>query len=341
MANKKGKNKGYSYRTNKNGTICCRKWVLMPDSTKKQISATGKTETEARNKVEKKYAEICKEGKTIKVKNYTVKSWFSYWLYTLMKPIFDAKGSDTTGWYTKLSKKFIPIIGDKQLKLLKISDIQKVVNAMLNKNLSPKYIKEVCCLLATCFGYANTEGYMPELDFSKVNRPKVEKNKKRIIYGENENEILANYFDSTDFNIKYLPIKVMFDIGLRPEEVGGLNFGDIDYSSKYLSIKRAYIIRDLYDEHGKYTGREKVLKPTKSEDGKRDIPIPMLIDNLKEQENYCISKGYDVTQASPIFRNCRGSRYNQDTLRDLFHKLAKELNITQLGSYSLRHRICF
>ena len=60
MANKNGKNKGYSYRYNKSGTITCRAYYQMFDNTSKQLSATGKTEKEARKNLNIKYLEICK-----------------------------------------------------------------------------------------------------------------------------------------------------------------------------------------------------------------------------------------------------------------------------------------
>lgn len=120
----------------------------------------------------------------------------------------------------------------------------------------------------------------------------------------------------------------------------GLNFEDIDYSKEYLHIQRACIIRDLFSTDGERIGREKVLKDTKSECGVRDIPIPMLIDDFKTYTNYCISEKYNISANEPIFRNCKGGRYTQESLRDLFHKLTKELGITQLGCYSLRHRFC-
>lgn len=340
MAKKSGKNKGYSCSPTESGKFICREYFDMPDGTRKQLSATDTTEEKARRKLKNKYAKICKEGKKTKSKNYTLKAWFNYWLYTLMKPIFDAKESDTTSWYTRLSKKFIPVIGNKTLKQLKISDIQKVVNNMLEQKLSPKYIKEVCCLLSTCLNYACAEGYMQELDFEQVKRPEVKK-KKKVIYGENETQILDDYFNGSDFDIKYLPIKVMYDIGLRPEEVGGLNWGDIDYLAQYLHIQRAYIIRDIFDAKGNKIGRKKVLKDTKSENGVRDIPIPMLTSNFREQQKYCMTKGYSIIEDEPIFRNCRGTRYNQETLRDLFKKLTEKLKITQLGCYVLRHGFAF
>lgn len=342
MARKSGKNEGYSYRKTKNGKIECRAYFDMPNNERKQLSARGKTEKDARNNLLKKYSERCKADNVLKNKDYTVSKWFNHWLFKIMKPIFDANKTDTTSWYERLSRKFIPIIGKIKLKKLKISNIQEVINSMLQDNLSGKYIKEVVCLLSTCLNYAVTEGYMVELDFSKLKKPKVKKNKK-IIYGNTEKQVLIDYFTSDEFDIKYLPIKAMFDTGLRPEEIGGLNIGDIDLdlSIPCLHIERAFIIRDTFDENGNKTGREKVLKDTKTEDGKRDIPIPTLVDNFKEQEKNLIMKRYSVSLDDPLFRNSRGGRYTQETLRDLFNKLAEELNITQLGCYSLRHGFVF
>lgn len=221
MARKSGKNDGYSYRDTKSGKRECRAYRDVPGKGSTQLCARGKTDQEARNNLEKKYANMCKGNfKNLKSKDYTVESWFNHWLFTIMKPVFDEKKSDTVGWYTKLSNKFIPIIGKKKIKQLKVSDVQLVVNDMLNKGLSSKYIKEVCCLLSTCLSYAVTDKYMEEnLDFSKVKRPPVKKKKKKI-YGKSENEIISNYFNSKDFNIRYLPIKVMYNTGLRPEEIG-------------------------------------------------------------------------------------------------------------------------
>lgn len=132
----------------------------------------------------------------------------------------------------------------------------------------------------------------------------------------------------------------MFDLGLRPEEVGGLNFEDLDFNNAQIHIQRAFIIRDVFDSKGTKIGREKVLKDTKSEDGNRLLPIHTLVNNFKEQQNLMQSKYNTITSDMPIFRNCRGGRYNQETLRDLYKKLASELNITKMGSYTLRHGFC-
>ena len=67
MAHKKGKNKGYTYRYNKSGTVTCRAYFDMPNGTRKQLSSTGKTEEESRKTLQNKYADICKQGKQIKV----------------------------------------------------------------------------------------------------------------------------------------------------------------------------------------------------------------------------------------------------------------------------------
>lgn len=80
MARKSGKNKGYTYRYNKSGTVTCRKYFTMPDGHREQLPATGQAEEEARKKLDDKYAKICRQGKKIKSGSYTVKTWLKYWL---------------------------------------------------------------------------------------------------------------------------------------------------------------------------------------------------------------------------------------------------------------------
>ena len=97
MAKKSGKNKGYTYRINKSGTVTCRKYFLMPNGKREQLPATGKTEEEARKKLDEKYAEIYKQGKRIKSNGFTVKSWCEYWLFDIKKN--ELKGHTFDGYY--------------------------------------------------------------------------------------------------------------------------------------------------------------------------------------------------------------------------------------------------
>ncbi len=119
-------------------------------------------------------------------------------------------------------------------------------------------------------------------------------------------------------------------------------YGDIKEfeNEPNLSIERACIIRDVYDSSGHKIGREKVVKNTKTECGVRKIPIYSLKSHFDRQKDFLVSKGYSISDDEPLFRNAKGGRYTQESLRDLFHKLANELNITPRGCYTLRHGFC-
>ena len=105
MANKKGENTGYSYRYNKSGTVSCRKYFTMPDGYRKQLFATGGTKGEARDNLDIKYTEICKNGKQICSKGYTVETWLNYWLKNIK---INLKGNTKDSYYDSFKNHIIP-----------------------------------------------------------------------------------------------------------------------------------------------------------------------------------------------------------------------------------------
>lgn len=107
MARKKGENKGYSYTYNESGSVTCRKYFDMPDGTRKQLRGTGNTKTEARKNLDKKYAEICKQGKQIKSEGYTVKTWCEYWLNNVKTNL---KGNTKDSYYFSFKNHIFPIL---------------------------------------------------------------------------------------------------------------------------------------------------------------------------------------------------------------------------------------
>lgn len=234
MAKKKGKNKGYSYRYNKNGTISCRAYFDMPDNTRKQLSATGRTEEESKDKLISKYAKICKEGKQIKSKGYTVKSWLKYWLFNIKKA--NLKGTTFDGYYNKITENVYPILGNKKLTELKLADIQTFINKVKNrpnknnptKIIKRKTAKEIIAPFLQALEYAMNNDLMPYINFEKLDKPKAKKGT-RDIRSKEEQQIVTNYFlnkiPEHPFDLHYAPIAVMDARGLRPEEVARIMLG--------------------------------------------------------------------------------------------------------------------
>ena len=350
MAIKKGKNKGYSYRYNKNGTVTCRAYFDMPDKNRKQLSATGKTEDEARKKLLAKYSDISKQGKQIKSKGYTVKSWCEYWLFDIKKA--ELKGHTFDSYYKAFKNDIFPVIGKIKLKDLCLTDVQKVATKIANRTyvkkgkiqkISGKTVKEYIAPLIQALNYAMDDGKMLYISFKRLQKPKVKKGT-REIRPKDEQKIVTKYFmneiPDEPFNLYYAPIAVMDARGLRPEECGGLQWKDIDYENNIFWIGRHTVVKNgIYDENNKKIGEEIVVQDSvKSESGERALPLGKFLSNLfKMKYQEYIDKGIIPKLTDFIFITKAGNPYYEQSLRKMYKSLARKLKISEIGCYSLRH----
>lgn len=349
MANKKGKNKGYTYRYNKSGTVTCRKWVIMPDGSKTQLPATGKTETEARNKLDKKYADICKEGKQIKDKGYTVKTWCKYWLFEVKIAL---KGNTRDCYYSAFTNYIFPVIGNIRLQNLTLLDIQKVVTKVSNKTVikngvkqkvTGKTVKETIAPLLQALNFAMDDHLMPCINFRRLSKPKVKKGTRQPRPKE-EQQIVTDYFcnkiPEQPFNLYYAPIAIMDARGIRPEECGGLQWQDIDYENNVFWVGRHTVVKNgIYNENNVKIGEHIVVENSdKTENGERQLPLGNFLANLfKMKYKEYNDKGITPKPTDFIFITKAGNPYYDQSLRKMYKSLAKKLGISEIGCYSLRH----
>lgn len=348
MANKKGKNEGYSYRVKPSGKVECRAYFDMPDGTRQQLGATDDTEDKARKKLNSKYAEICKQGKQIKSKGYTVKSWCSHWLFDL-KP--DLKGGTFDGYYSAFKNHIYPEIGKVKIKDLTLSKVQKVITTVSNKTviskgkvekIKGKTVKEIIAPFLQALDFAMEDNLMPYINFKKLNRPKVKK-RSREIRNENEQQIVTDYFANRipdkPFNLYYAPIMVIDARGLRPEECAGLQWQDIDYENDTFWAGRHTVVKNgIYENHKKIREQLVVEDSAKSKAGERELPLGIYLSNLfKAKYQEYINNGIIPKPTDFIFINKVGNLYYEQSLRLMYKSLAKKLGIAELGCYSLRH----
>lgn len=228
MAKKNGKNKGYNVSKTKSGKIRFKQYVDLPDGTRKQLSATGKTETEARENFKRKYAKIWKDGKQIKSQGYTVKTWCEYWLKNVKTNL---KGNTKDSYYFAFKNHIFPTLGKIKLKDLTIDHIQKALNKVkvkeitkngVTKPITGKAVKEIFAPFKQALKYAMADNKMPHISLELLDIPSVKKGT-REVRNEAEQQIVTDYFcnkiQDNPFDIYYAPIAIMDARGLRPEEV--------------------------------------------------------------------------------------------------------------------------
>lgn len=351
MAGKKGKNKGYTYRYNKNGTVTCRAYFDMPDGSRKQLPATGQTEEESRKKLLEKYGEICKQGKQIKSKGHTVQSWCEYWLFEIKKPTL--KGKTFDGYYKKIKNNVYPQLGKKKLKELKLADIQIFINKIRNrpnkndptKKIKGKTAKEIIDPFLQALEYAMDNDFMPYINFNKLDKPKAKRGT-REIRNKEEQQVITDYFlnkiPGKPFNLYYAPIAVMDARGLRPEECAGLRWEDIDFENDKFWVGRHSVLKnDVYDENNNRIGAKLVVEDsTKTPQGERLLDMGSFLSKifLLKYKEY-VDKGITPKPTDFIFINKVGKLYYEESLRKMYKSLAKKLDISEKGCYTLRHEL--
>lgn len=352
MAKKSGKNKGYSYKYNKCGTVSCRKYFTIPNENRKQLSATGNSEEESRRKLDEKYAKICKHGKQIKSQGYTIKTWCVYWLENVKTNL---KGNTKDSYYFSFKNHIFPILGSIKLKDLTLEHIQKAVNKVkvkqVNKNgvtkqFAGKTVKEIFAPLKQALKYAMAENKMPHISLELLDTPQVKKGTREIC-NSNEQQIITDYFcnriPDKPFNLYYAPIAIMDARGLRPEEVGGLCWEDIDFENDSFWVARHTVVKNgIYDENGKKIGDKLVVEDSgKTPHAVRELSMEKFLSNIFQMKyKEYLNKGITPKPTDFIFYTKAGNPFYEQSLRKMYNSLAKKLGISEIGCYSLRHEHC-
>lgn len=352
MARKSGKNKGYNISKTKSGKIQFKQYVDLPNGTRKQLSATGKNETEARENFKRKYAKMWKDGKVIKSQGYTVKTWCEYWLKNVKTNL---KGNTKDSYYFSFKNHIFPILGKVKIKDLTIDHIQKAINKVkttkITKNgvttqITGKAVKEIFAPLKQALRYAMADNKMPYISLELLDMPPVKKGT-REVRNETEQQVVTDYFcnkiKDKPFDLYYAPIAVMDARGLRPEEVGGLQWQDIQYEKDSFWAGRHTVVKNgIYDENGNKIGDRLVVEDSgKTSHAERELPLGTFLSNIfKMKYQEYIDKGITPKPTDFIFCTKAGNPFYEQSLRKMYKSLAKKLKISEMGCYSLRHEHC-
>ncbi len=206
-----------------------------------------------------------------------------------------------------------------------------------------KAVKEIFAPLKQALKYAMADNKMPCISLELLDMPKVVKGT-REIRTENEQQIVGDYFcnriKDKPFNLYYAPIAIMDARGLRPEEVGGLQWKDINYENDSFWAGRHTVVKNgLYDDNGKKIGEKIVVEDSgKTTQAVRELPLGNFLSNIfKMKYQEYIDKGITPKATDFIFYTKAGNPYYEQPLREMYKSLAKKLRISEIGCYSLRH----
>lgn len=206
------------------------------------------------------------------------------------------KESTYTRYYRNVYVYLLPELGSKRLTNISCQDLKDFANKLMAcggskaRPLSAKTVGDILCVLKAIMRFGRTNGYAcPDLD--DLSYPKKKKNRAEILPEDVRIKIENRLWDSEDC----VSLGILFTLytGVRIGELCGLQWGDFDFDSGVVYIRRTVErISDL-DPNSKAKTKVIVSEP-KTENSQRMIPLPsFLATHIKqfagEKHHYVIT----------------------------------------------------
>lgn len=268
----------------------------------------GKSLKEAREKRDA-YKEAMRQGMDIISSKETVSDWIAKWLET-----YGEKGGySTREMRATMAGKVIAALGTMCISDVRQVHIQKFANSQ--KNMSYSYVHKLRGTVQSIFRAAVANRIITFDPTDEVSWDYASKGSHRFLTKDEIGTITTRWMESP-YGIWAM---IMTYAGLRPGELLGLQWDDIDFAHNIIHVRRAV----------HHEGNDAVLGTTKTESGVRDVPMyPVLHRALKS-----------VLPVHKHVATCHGRLVTKATWRSAWESLTKTLGI-DCQAQDLRHTFC-
>lgn len=282
------------------------------------------TKRDARSMMHKLITEM-EQGKITKKTGKTVGEWMDEWLGEYMPNL-----EETTrlGYQGKIKCYIKPSIGEILIQSLRASHIQRMVNDMVEKGLSPKNIRDTYNNVNAAMKLAVKTHLIPYNPCEGVTLPKKKKYKAKVYPVEMLNKLLTE----TKGSDIYIPILILVSAGLRRGELLALRWKDIDFENKVLKVRKN-MVKGL---------KGYVIKSPKTESGIRDIRLG---DNvIRELAIAKAQYAQKMLAYGPGFQNlgfviskADGSPFSPDAMTRKWTRFLERKKLPKIRLHDLRH----
>ena len=229
---------------------------------------------------------------------------------------------------------------------LKVENAEKICNALglkyddyfTTEEQSHAYAKETIMklkrTLATILADAKRQRLVEHNFASRDYIAPIQGYKKEVkILNDKEAKILANYLHTEPNHRWKIALLTVLFMGLRRGELAGLEWKDIDYENKTMTIARS--VQDII-------GFGLITKEPKTENSKRTISMPdKLIDYLKEYEIWWLNQkkylGDRLGNTDRLFCTEDGTDISPGLFRVWLQKTLAKVDLPKVTLHSLRH----
>lgn len=272
--------------------------------------------TQLKKEFEIEKAKVLRNEKNIRP-NLTLKEWFSEWFSEHKSQALKSEVS-RKAYHRKVNNTYITEIGDKKLETLTHMNIQNTTNDLVTKFKS-RTVREALGGLRECLDIAVINSLIKSNPCVNIAiKEENEAMQERRVLSSREIKIFLDEVQHEYYNELY---QIMLLTGVRIGELGGLQWQDIDFQSKFIRIQRSLTIGYVEGKKIEY------LTSPKTSNSYRSIPF---FGNVGE-----LLKSWKIKQDE--YKKKLGSRWRlKEDLGDLVFTTTLGSPVTR---YALSHNI--
>ena len=264
-------------------------------------------------------------GVTSKKTNIRVSEWMDQWI-SLYLP--NVEETTRIGYKTKIKCYINPALGEIMLKSLRAEHVQRMINDMLARGLSPKNIRDTFNNVNAAMKKAVALRMIPYNPCEGVVLPKLKRYRAKV-YNLNMIQHLLSIAEGSDM---YLPILLCVMVGLRRGELLALRWDNVDLDNNILKV-RSNMVRG---EDGF------IIKAPKSEAGIRDVQIGdevVSVLNMAREQYYHDREEYGIgyQDLNFVIRQKDGSPMTPDAMTRKWKRFVYANNLPDIRLHDLRH----
>lgn len=182
-------------------------------------------------KISTKAAEMTGLGSAVKDKTFSewAKIWLEKYKYGSVR-----ENTYTESYYRPVKLQLLPYFGNAYLRNILPSDIKDFFNQM-QEQYSESHLKKLRLCLNAIFETAIENDICYKNPVKNIKFTSQIEKKERLVFDEEQYNIALNYCDHHRFGIF---TRILLELGLRPCELCGLQFGDFDLQKRTLFVQR-------------------------------------------------------------------------------------------------------
>ncbi len=265
------------------------------------------------------------QGKLTQRSNKNVGEWMDEWEENYLPNVEE---TTRVGYKTKIKCYIKPAIGDILLKSLRTEHVQKMVNDMKDRGLSPKNIRDTFNNINAAMKKAVKIRLIPYNPCEGVELPKLKKYRAQVY----PTEMIHKLLDVAMGTDMYLPIFILVMVGLRRGELLALRWEDIDFKNNVLKVRKNMV----KGENGY------IIKAPKSEAGIRDIHLGEDVMSVLKSARLqymtdAFNYGTGFQNLGFVIRQEDGSPFCPDSMSRKWVRFLESNHLPRIRLHDLRH----